>query len=282
LIATKRSKNVVPRVMNPATTAEEAWDRVKQVYPDSTWFGGTHLEENKPRLTRMLGDVMAWHPPGTPARIVDVGCFNGFLCYAFGQLGYQTAGIDAIDEKQVPERARILGEVKAPCYAGSFNELDPFAAVPQAAFDVAILGEVIEHIVNHPVGFARAVGRLLRPGGRLILTTPNPYTLANAVRVIRGQSTCWGDGEFASLPKFDPSRGVITYEGIHYREYGRQPLLNLLTEAGFQIERHQYLAMGAARRQHAIKRLAKSLPLWRWLAAGRLFGMTHYVVARWP
>lgn len=268
--------------MTPVKTIKEAWARLKFLYPEDTWFGGVHLEENKPRLTKMLTDMTRWHPQGTTARLVDVGCYNGFLCYLFGQLGYETTGIDALGQEVVPERPRILAEVGAPYFEANFNALDPFAKLPAAHFDVAILGEVIEHILNHPVGFARAIRGLLKPGGRLILTTPNPLTLANAFRVLRGQSTCWGDSEFAAMPKQDAAGGLISFEGIHYREYGRSALLALLREAGFIIESHAYLSMGTSRNQTVLKRAIKALPGWRQLEQSRLFGMSHYVVARRP
>ena len=267
--------------MTPAKNTPEAWNRLKQLYPDDTWFGGVHLEENKPRLRRMLADVTHWHPPGAPARLVDVGCYNGFLCYLFGQLGHETVGIDALGETAVPERPQVLAAVGARYFESNFNALDPFAHLPVGNFDVAILGEVIEHILNHPVGFARAIGGLLKPGGRLVVTTPNPLTLANAWRVLRGRSTCWGDHEFAAMPKQNADGGLISFEGIHYREYSVDALLTLLREAGFSIESHAYLSMGVSRNQSIWKRAIKSLPGWRSLERSRLFGMSHYVVARW-
>ncbi len=185
----------------------EAWSRLKLIYPDDTWFGGTHLEENKPRLMRMLGDIAVWHPPGSRARVMDVGCFNGFMPYLLGQLGYETAGIDALSLKQVPERTRIMGEANAPFYEANFNRLDPFDAIPKGTYDVAILGEVIEHILNHPVGLVRSIGGLLKPGGRLILTTPNPSTLGNSLRVLRGQPISW------AMPSLPPCRSWMAEAG---------------------------------------------------------------------
>lgn len=41
-------------------------------------------------------------------------------------------------------------------------------------FDTIIAGELIEHL-DHPVGFLTACYQTLNPGGRLVLSTPNPY-----------------------------------------------------------------------------------------------------------
>lgn len=47
-------------------------------------------------------------------------------------------------------------------------------------FDVVVCGEVIEHLGN-PAAMVRGAWRVLSPGGRLVMTTPNPYYL-NRVR----------------------------------------------------------------------------------------------------
>ena len=271
--------------MTVTRNLDEAWSRLRRLYPDDTWFGGIHLEENRPRLFQMMADLLELLPPATgtgSTRVVDVGCYNGFLCYLLTQFGYTTAGIDALAESAVPERTGMLKEINAPYFEANFNELDPFPAVPTDSFDGAILGEVFEHILTHPVGFLEAVRRILRPGGLLILTTPNPLTLSNAIRVLRGQGTCWGDSDFAAMPKIDAAGKMISYPDIHYREYGQRVLLEAIQKAGFEVVRAQYLGMGVSAHQAGWKRLIKSLPGWQKLQTSRLFGMSNYVVCRRP
>src|SRR5688500_13488994 len=53
-------------------------------------------------------------------------------------------------------------------------------------FDVVICGEVIEHVGN-PQGLFEMAGRALAPGGRLVLTTPNPYYLGRTLRHLFGR-----------------------------------------------------------------------------------------------
>ena len=63
-------------------------------------------------------------------------------------------------------------------------------------FDVVFAGELIEHI-DDVRGFLQSVRRHLRSGGRLVLTTPNPFYFANFVYRYGGQAhvhpehTCW-------------------------------------------------------------------------------------------
>jgi 2-polyprenyl-3-methyl-5-hydroxy-6-metoxy-1,4-benzoquinol methylase len=268
--------------MDAEQNLTHAWQRLKALYPCDEWFSGVHLEENKPRLLRMMGDLMQRLPPGPDTKVVDVGCYNGFLCYLTHQLGYQSAGVDAIDLAKVPERARIMTEIGAPYYLANFNHLDPFPGLSPGQFDAAILGEVIEHIFNHPVGLLSAIGRLLKPGGYLMLTTPNPRTLLNAVRLVTGGNFMWGETEFATIPKVDAAGVFTACETIHYREYSQPVLLDMLRRAGFEIEIATFMGIGAAPGQSAVKQFLKALPACRWLQSHQIFGMSHYIVARQP
>jgi 2-polyprenyl-3-methyl-5-hydroxy-6-metoxy-1,4-benzoquinol methylase len=62
---------------------------------------------------------------------------------------------------------------------------NPLAA-PDAAFDTIVCIEVIEHLENPRAGF-REFHRLLRPGGNLILTTPNQESLRSLASLVLGR-----------------------------------------------------------------------------------------------
>ena len=53
-------------------------------------------------------------------------------------------------------------------------------------FDIMMCGEVIEHLGN-PGALMRAARRVLKPGGRLVVTTPNPYYLNRALEHLAGR-----------------------------------------------------------------------------------------------
>jgi len=62
---------------------------------------------------------------------------------------------------------------------------DPPTTIPRSYFDVIVAGEIIEHVRN--VGlFLDAAASLLRPGGRLIVTTPNALRFYNPVPAVMG------------------------------------------------------------------------------------------------
>lgn len=91
---------------------------------------------------------------------------------------------------------------------------------PDDSFDVVLFCEVIEHLLADPVAALLEIRRVLRPGGRLVLTTPNVARLENVARLVAG----------ANL--YDPYSGYGPY-GRHNREFTRHELFRLLPFAGF-------------------------------------------------
>jgi SAM-dependent methyltransferase len=96
----------------------------------------------------------------------------------------------------------------------------PFAA---GSFDVVLFCEVIEHLQSDPLKVLLEIKRVLKPSGRLILTTPNVGRLDNVCRMIAGANI------------YDPYSGYGPY-GRHNREYNRHELTRLLEFCGFEVE----------------------------------------------
>jgi len=49
------------------------------------------------------------------------------------------------------------------------------------SFDSVVIAEVLEH-VDYPIGLLREANRVLKKGGKLFITTPNPFSLYRVVR----------------------------------------------------------------------------------------------------
>ena len=91
------------------------------------------------------------------------------------------------------------------------------------SFDVVLFCEIIEHLLVDPTHPLREISRVLSPGGRLILTTPNMVRLENVLRIVAGEGTG------------DPYSGNGPY-GRHNREFTLHELSRLLDFCGFEIE----------------------------------------------
>lgn len=98
-------------------------------------------------------------------KLIEVGCGLGYLSYALHENGFNIKGVD-ISEK-------AIGKAKQK-YGDYYKCVDIHEIVREGKerFDIILLTEVIEH-VTAPVDFIRALSKLLSPGGKIIVTTPN-------------------------------------------------------------------------------------------------------------
>lgn len=106
------------------------------------------------------------------------------------------------------------------------------------SIDVVLFTEIIEHITFNPVALWRAVHRVLRPGGTIVVTTPNYYALrGRAWSPMRFFSGYGGGLTVASLL----SKPTL---GHHWKEYSCKELKEYFTRlsADFRIVKATHMA----------------------------------------
>ena len=163
---------------------------------------------------------------GPGERVLDVGCGEGAFTAALSAAGARPSGVDVAAEPV--RRARLRHpELDFRLACGAL----PFAA---GEFDVVWAGEVLEHVLDG-VGLLDEVRRVLRPGGRLLLSTPD-----HSRRLV-----VWLGLRRAAFERhFDP-------RSDHVRFFTARTLAVLLEEAGFTptaISRRHALLLGQAER----------------------------------
>lgn len=100
-------------------------------------------------------------------RVLDIGCGMGTTLAYHRNRGCEAVGVEA-DENVRPIAERYGLDI----HWGIFNA----AMFPPASFDYVTLDQVAEH-VGDPLSFFRDVAQILKPGGKVIVTTPNANSL---------------------------------------------------------------------------------------------------------
>lgn len=131
--------------------------RAYRILVDCLLFGAGIPAERKRASLMFIGD----HAPGS---ILDVGCGHGTFLALMANRGWAAAGVD-FDAEAVEAARRLHGlDVKI----GTAETV----VAEGKTFDVVTASHVIEHVPD-PIAFLAACRRLLKPGGRLIVRTPN-------------------------------------------------------------------------------------------------------------
>lgn len=128
------------------------------------------------RLARCTGRLLYRHVPRhvpqfvAGGRLLDIGCGNGKFLLKMRGLGWRCQGLDF--SAQAVQVCRQHGlEV-------SQGDLDS-AGFAAASFDAITARHLIEHVPD-PLALLGGMARILKPGGRLYLETPNTAALLRA------------------------------------------------------------------------------------------------------
>jgi 2-polyprenyl-3-methyl-5-hydroxy-6-metoxy-1,4-benzoquinol methylase len=123
----------------------------------------------KPRLPMLQKLVRQHFPPDLNAVILELGCGHGALIHVARQMGYRNMhGVDGSPEQVAAAlRLNIDGVSQG-------DVMETLSKKPNGLLDCIVAFDLIEHFTkNEVVGLVDEVRRVLRPGGRWIIHTPN-------------------------------------------------------------------------------------------------------------
>jgi glycosyltransferase involved in cell wall biosynthesis/SAM-dependent methyltransferase len=188
----------------------------------------TYLDTHQTRLVRTLEIT----PPGGPEdRILEMGAYLQITPALRTRLGYgEVRGCyygptGRVDHRTVTSAG---GETFA-CDIDHFDaEKDRFP-YDDEHFSTVICGELIEHLFADPMHLMAEVNRILKPGGHLVLTTPNVAALRGISAILQG----YHPGFFHAYIK--PAAGSGEVDARHNREYTPREIHKLLENSGFAV-----------------------------------------------
>ncbi|MDQ0426491.1 MULTISPECIES: class I SAM-dependent methyltransferase [Cellulomonas] len=153
--------------------------------------------------------VVSLVPAGSD--VLDVGCATGYLAEALNQRGCTVSGVEYDAEAAEKARPHLDHLV-----VGDLNTMDVDAALGGRTFDVLVLADVLEHVLD-PVDVLRRLLPLLRPGGSVVMSIPNVAHGSLRLALLQGR---WQYTDVGLLDR------------THIRFFTRRSVLELLADTG--------------------------------------------------
>ena len=188
---------------------------LEEVYGEFANRGYAYAYDNRrARTIRLLQEVLA---PG--ASILDIAAAQGNFSIALAEMGYDVTWNDL--------RADLADYVRLKYERGNlhFAPGNAFELTFATPFDAVLITEIIEHVA-HPDEFLLKTAQLIKPGGYIVMSTPNGAYFQN------------------TLPRFEDCPDPSIYEAVQFKPNSDghifllhpDEILSLASRAGLQVE----------------------------------------------
>lgn len=151
---------------------------------------------------------------GSDRRVLDVGCSTGYLGQALAAQGCLVTGVEYEPEAAQMARSHLAEVVEADLNVTALADL--FAG---REFDVVVLGDILEHLLD-PDSVLRSAVSLLAAGGAVVISIPNVAHGSLRLALLQGR---WDYRETGLL------------DHTHLRFFTRESVLRLVADAGLHI-----------------------------------------------
>jgi SAM-dependent methyltransferase len=161
---------------------------------------------------------------GNTSRLLDIGSGAGVgaaLIAKVADIGHVTC-IDI----STPALAEVHRRGFSPIVASAEGHKLPF---PNGTFDIVILDEVIEHLVDTD-SIMDEIHRVLRNDGQLLISTPNLASWFNRLALLFGVQPAFSEVSFRKIYG-RPGKGIVG----HLRLFTRRTLIEFVHHNGFDV-----------------------------------------------
>lgn len=187
--------------------------------------GRDYLDVHLERLVHTIQRVPRAERPG--AEVLEIGSYGHFTAILASELSYRVRAAYLGPVGHSNRRTITLdGDEVADTIVDLFNaELDQWP-YENDCFDGVLICEVIEHLVRDPMWMLWEANRVLRPGGWILITTPNCASYRSLERALLRQENPQVFSRYNSRNPEDPP---------HVREYTVKELKWAVEASGFAV-----------------------------------------------
>jgi len=201
-------------------------------YDEKVWgsiYGNRYLLQREKKCISIISGYKK-----TISKVLDVGCGNGFfLTHIASSLN------DGVEYYGVDYSMNSLKEARKIFPKGRFKQGDIEEGLPYKdnVFDLVYAAELVEHLQN-PDLFFEEVNRIIKPGGKLVISTPNLCAWYNRILVLFGVQPIFYETSTRS-PKIGSGllrrikKGTVPVG--HVRIFTQRALSDHLEAAGFTV-----------------------------------------------
>lgn len=156
---------------------------------------------------------------------LDLGCGDGVITAQLGDFAGEVVGVD-ISDRNIAEAERLRPRPNVRYIRAAVEDTATYAGDADGGlFDAVSAFEILEHVYD-PAAFLHTAAALLKPGGVLVLSTPNAASLTRRLkRALRPLVTRMGYADADALIE------------EHHREYALPDLRRFVRGAGLRLTR---------------------------------------------
>lgn len=214
---------------------EKSYSEIIDNVPDLMGLGDyegekLYLEAMRSFYDRVYRDILDISHEGSV--VIELGAYLGVVSLALKNSGFKVTACDIplfYERKNVREYLKQLD-----LDYSAFDLAEAMYPLPDGKADLIVATEVIEHLPFNLIPVFTKLRSALKKGGYIYISTPNGAAILKRLRfLLKGIQPNFNVNEL--VEQCDPTKNMSV--GLHWREYSKKELVELLNSCDFEVEK---------------------------------------------